>query len=80
MPAYTPDAVRTGVYLPRMQRLRPLNEEECYLRCYGWTGSGEFVKVLERDGPRDEESPSVIAERLRLQFEAALDERDREAA
>jgi hypothetical protein len=63
-----------------MQRLRPLGEEECYLRCYGWIGSGEFVKVLESEAPRPRETPSVLAERLRLQFEAALDDRDREAA
>ena len=28
-----------------MQRLRPLSEEECYLRCYGWRGSEDAVKV-----------------------------------
>jgi hypothetical protein len=63
-----------------MQRLRPLSEEECYLRCYGWIGTGEFVKVLEPEAPRSGDRPSVLAERVRLQFEAALEEREPEAA
>jgi len=62
-----------------MQRLRPLSETECYLRCYGWRGSEETVKVLRLDTePR--ESPSVMAERVRLAFEAMLDAREPEAA
>ena len=62
-----------------MQRLRPLDETECYLRCYGWRGSEETVKVLRVDsGPR--ESPSVMAERIRIALESMLDAREPEAA
>lgn len=62
-----------------MQRLRPLSETECYLRCYGWRGSEETVKVLRVDsGPR--ESPSVMAERIRIALESMLDAREPEAA
>jgi hypothetical protein len=62
-----------------MQRLRPLNETECYLRCYGWRGSEETVKVL-RVGAEPRESPSVTAERVRLAFEAMIAAREPEAA
>lgn len=62
-----------------MQRLRPLDETECYLRCYGWIGSDESVRVL-----RPEEvvrhSPGFDPERVRLAFDAALDAREPEAA
>jgi hypothetical protein len=62
-----------------MQRLRPLSETECYLRCYGWRGSEETVKVLHvNDAPR--ESPSVMAERIRIALESMLDAREPEAA
>jgi hypothetical protein len=62
-----------------MQRLRPLSETECYLRCYGWRGSEETVKVLRvDDAPR--ESPSVMAERIRIALESMLDARESEAA
>ncbi len=68
-----------------MQRLRPLSEEECYLRCYGWAGGEDTVKVL---GPSDPETESAVAqdpsavltERIRLAFEARLDAREPEAA
>lgn len=63
-----------------MQRLRPLTEEECYFRCYGWVGSSEEVTVLEPETHRPPDTPSVLAERLRLEFEAALEGREREAA
>jgi hypothetical protein len=63
-----------------MQRLRPLTEEECYLRCYGWVGSGDEVKVLEPEAPREPDSPSALAERVRLKLEAALEAAEREAA
>jgi hypothetical protein len=63
-----------------MQRLRPLTEEECYLRCYGWVGNGDEVKVLETEQAREADSPSVVAERVRLRLETALSEREREAA
>jgi hypothetical protein len=62
-----------------MQRLRSLSEEECYLRCYGSRGADESVRVVpvavDTAAP-----PSVLAERIRLLFEAALDGREREAA
>jgi len=62
-----------------MQRLRPLSETECYLRCYGSRGGDETVKVLRADaGPR--ESPSVMAERIRIALEAMIDAREAEAA
>ncbi len=64
--------------------MRTLSEAECYLRCYGWSGSEETVKVLrpsvvglERD-PRDE--PSEAGERLRRMLELRLDAREPEAA
>ncbi len=63
-----------------MQRLRPLDEEECYLRCYGWTGSDDSVRVL-RDGEKvAAEDEAVLTERIRLAFEAGLEEREAEAA
>jgi hypothetical protein len=62
-----------------MQRLRPLSETECYLRCYGWRGSDETVKVLQ-SAAEPRETPSVIAERIRLALEASLDAREAEAA
>jgi hypothetical protein len=61
-----------------MQRLRPLNEQECYLRCYGWVGGDEAVRVV-RPGD-DPESTAVLTERIRLAFEAGLREREAEAA
>ena len=71
--------VRSGAYRTAMQRLRPLSETECYLRCYGWRGSEERVKVLRVDS-EPHESPSVMADRVRLAFEAMLDAREPEAA
>jgi len=62
-----------------MQRLRPLSETECYLRCYGWRGSDDTVRVLRGDStPR--EAPSIVAERIRLALEALIDARESEAA
>lgn len=62
-----------------MQRLRPLSETECYLRCYGWRGSEDTVRVLRADtAPR--EAPSIVAERIRVALEAMIDARDSEAA
>jgi hypothetical protein len=63
-----------------MQRLRPLSETECYLRCYGWRGSEDSVKVLDREPERPHATPSMTAERIRLALEAALDAREPEAA
>jgi hypothetical protein len=62
-----------------MQRLRPLNEQECYLRCYGWGGDDDDVRVL-RPGDDAPEAAAALTERIRLAFEARLDERTPEAA
>jgi hypothetical protein len=61
-----------------MERLRPLTESECYLRCYGWRGSDDTVRILpaepvERDGP-------AAADRIRIASESKLDSREPEAA
>ena len=63
-----------------MQRLRPLSEEECYLRCYGWAGGEDTVKVLDSKDPAAHEPSDVLTERIRLAFEARLDTREPEAA
>ena len=63
-----------------MQRLRPLSEEECYLRCYGWAGGEDTVKVLDSKDPASRDPAGVLTERIRLAFEARLDEREPEAA
>ena len=62
-----------------MQRLRPLNEQECYLRCYGWVGDDDAVRVTrpERDEP---EATAVLTERIRIAFEARFAEHGAEAA
>jgi hypothetical protein len=63
-----------------MQRLRPLNEQECYLRCYGWVGGDDAVTV-KRPGHDAQEATAVLTERIRLAFEALLDDqREPEAA
>lgn len=58
-----------------MQRLRPLSEEECYLRCYGWVGEDDSVSVLSATGP-EPKATAVLTERIRLAFEARLDARE----
>jgi len=60
-----------------VQRLRAMDEEECYLRCYGWVGEEGDVRVLARD-EGEPEAAAVLTERIRLAFEARLDERDGE--
>ncbi len=62
-----------------MQRLRPLSEDECYTRCYGWIGTDDAVRVL-RAGDDSPEAVAVLTERIRLAFEAGLDAREPEAA
>lgn len=63
-----------------MQRLRPLSEEECYLRCYGWVGTDD-VRVVPSAPPASASlTDTVVTERVRLAFEARLAERDAEAA
>jgi hypothetical protein len=64
-----------------MQRLRPLNEQECYLRCYGWVGGDDAVRVTRpgSEAPVPEET-AVLTERIRLAFEARFAEHEAEAA
>ena len=62
------------------QRLRPLSEEECYLRCYGWRGSDDTVKVVPAGRPSRHRSPAALTERIRLAFEARMEAREPEAA
>ena len=62
-----------------MQRLRPLDEQECYLRCYGWVGEEDAVTVIRAED-ESPEATAVLTERIRLAFEALLDEREPEAA
>lgn len=54
-----------------MQRLRPLSEQECYLRCYGWVGKDDDVHVV-RQTDREVEANAVLTERIRRAFEARL--------
>jgi hypothetical protein len=63
-----------------MQRLRPLSEEECYLRCHGQRGADDTVKVIGPVTTGERPPSSVFAERLGAQLEAALDARKPEAA
>jgi hypothetical protein len=62
-----------------MQRLRPLSEEECYLRCYGWTGSDDAVRVL-RDTDLSPAVAAVLTERIRRDFERRRAADEAEAA
>jgi hypothetical protein len=62
-----------------MQRLRPLNEQECYLRCYGWVGEDDAVRVTKSGGDPPE-TTAVLTERIRLAFEARMEDREAEAA
>jgi hypothetical protein len=57
-----------------------LSEEECYLRCYGWRGSEDTVKVVRSGDAVIAESPTALTERIRLAFEARLEAREPEAA
>ncbi len=62
-----------------MERLRTLNEADCYERCYGWRWAEDTVKVLRREpDPRDD--PTERGERLRRLLELRLDAREAEAA
>ncbi len=64
-----------------MHRLRPLTEAECYLRCYGWVGTGEdAIRVLRPPSGDDHEGAAVIAERMRRAYEERIGAREAEAA
>ena len=61
-----------------MRRLRPLSEEECYLRCYG---SGDAMVRLVRIEPRRPRALGrITGEELRQLFEVRLDSREAELA
>jgi hypothetical protein len=62
-----------------VQRLRPLSEEECYLRIYGQR-TDDAVKVVRPATAADRVAAAVVAERIRLAFEARLGAREQEAA
>lgn len=62
-----------------MQRLRPLSEQECYLRCYGWVGEDDDVQVV-RVSDREAEANAVMTDRIRRAFEARLVDADADAA
>jgi hypothetical protein len=66
-----------------MERLRSLSEDECYLRCYGWRGSEDSVKLLPSSrGLRVDlrAEASEAGERLRRLLELRIDAREPEAA
>jgi hypothetical protein len=63
-----------------MQRLRPLSEEECYLRCYGWVGSDDVRIVPAVDAASAAIADAAVTERIRRAFEERLAEREAEAA
>ena len=62
-----------------MRRLRPLSEEECYLRCYGVDET--TVRVVRIEPKREARGLSGISgEDLRRLFEVRLDAREAELA
>ncbi|HEY7018758.1 MAG TPA: hypothetical protein VH297_09865 [Gaiellaceae bacterium] len=62
-----------------MRRLRPLSEEECYLRCYG---VDELTVRVVRLEPQRNPRPGITltGEELRRLFEVRLDAREAELA
>ena len=62
-----------------MQRLRPLSEAECYLRCYGQRGREDTVRIVDLPLPQVVR-PTPVGERIRALFEAALEPPEPEAA
>jgi hypothetical protein len=62
-----------------MERLRTLTEDECYLRCYGWVGTDDAVRLLPCPSapPLDPWlEASEAGERLRRLLELRLDTRE----
>ena len=57
-----------------MRRLRPLSEEECYLRCYG-AGDSQ-VRVVQLEPPRPRGLARLTGAELRRLFEVLLDARE----
>jgi hypothetical protein len=61
-----------------VRRLRPLSEEECYLRCYGVDET--MVRVVRIEARRPAPRFRVTGEELRQLFEVRLDAREAELA
>ena len=61
-----------------MRRLRPLSEEECYIRCYG--SRDEMVKLVDVEPQPPTYEELLTGENLRRLFEERLDAREPEAA
>jgi hypothetical protein len=64
-----------------VRRLRPLSEQECYLRCYGVDESTVRVVRLEPEHPMGSGMTGrITGEELRRLFEVRLDARETELA
>ena len=61
-----------------MRRLRPLSEQECYLRCYGVDET--TVRIVRLEPRRATPRFRVTGEELRQLFEVRLDGREAELA
>jgi hypothetical protein len=61
-----------------VRRLRPLSEEECYLRCYG--AGDPQVRVVKLQPRRARGFVRISGEELRRLFELRLDAREAEVA
>ena len=64
-----------------MRRLRPLSEQECYLRCYGVDETSVRVVRLEPEHATGSGMTGrITGEELRRLFEVRLDARETELA
>jgi hypothetical protein len=61
-----------------VRRLRPLSEQECYLRCYGVDET--TVRIVRLEPRRAAPRFRVTGEELRQLFEVRLDGREAELA
>jgi hypothetical protein len=61
-----------------VRRLRPLTEQECYLRCYGVDET--TVRIVRLEARRGAPRFRVTGEELRQLFEVRLDAREAELA
>jgi hypothetical protein len=59
--------------------LRPLSEQECYLRCYGASGES-MVRIVDLEPRRPRHLARISGEELRRLFELRLDAREAEIA
>jgi hypothetical protein len=57
-----------------VRRLRPLSEEECYLRCYGVDET--TVRIVRLEPRRPRALGRLTGEELRRLFEVRLDARE----